>query len=462
MIKSMTQGNPLSLIIQFAIPIFLGSLFQQAYILTDLYILGHFLGLNALAVLGSIIPVLYMFIMVSIGFTNGLCIITAQRFGAKDMKGVRKSFSGSLMLTTVCCLFVVAVAHLGIDVILSKMNVPQNIYAESKHFFTIMLYSTFATMFYNFFANVMRALGDSKTPLYFLIFSSILNASLNTCLVVYAHMDVSGVAWGTALSQSISVILCLIWLFWKFPMLRVKKEDFKVPVSFLWEHLRLAIPMTINFSLLGLSMSIVQSICNQFGSDTIAAFSAATRIEQVMTLPLFAFSPAVTTYVAQNFGACLIRRIRQGVLQTFLLVSGISFVMAISAYTWSYDLAGIFLNNPAPDVLEKAVTYIRITLLFYICLGTIFVFRQTLQGMGYAMIPLFAACLELASRSFAAFYLVGLFGYVGICYSGPVAWASGALVAVVGYMFVIRKYKTSLFGKLNQKTPVPRAQKIRA
>lgn len=461
MMKSMTQGNPINLIILFAIPVFLGNLFQQAYILSDVYILGHFLGLHALAVIGAMAPVFMMIIMAAVGFTNGLCIITAQRYGANDMRGVRKSFSGGLILSLICCTVFVGAVQIFEDFILEKMSVPADIYEDAKRFLTVMTYSSFATMFYNYFSGIMRALGDSKTPLYFLIFSSVLNAVINVIFIVYCHFDVLGVAFGTTLTQCISVALCLFWLFWKFPVFRLKKEDWIVPFSFLIEHLKIAAPMTLSFSILGLSMTIVQSICNQFGSDTIAAFSAASRIEQVMTMPLFAFGPAVTTYVAQNFGACLIRRIRQGVLQSFIVVTGMSVIMALIAYEWSNVLVGLFLNNPPPDVLDKAVKYIRITMLFYTCLGLIFVFRQALQGMGYSLIPLFAAVLELCSRTTAALYLVALFGYTGICFSGPIAWTAGALVAVTGYYIVISRYKTKLFGKLNQKTPVPRIQKIR-
>lgn len=452
MIQSMTQGNPIKLIILFSIPIMLGHLFQQLYIISDMYILGHYLGRYALAVAGAMSPVFLMALFIATGFTNGLCIITAQRFGANDIRGVRKSFGGGLILTVICCLLVVSTIQINMNWIMQKMNIPPDIQTDSVRFLTVMTYTMISMLFYNYFAGLMRALGDSKTPLYFLIFASILNIIINIFLIAYLKMDVVGVAWGTGAAQTISVILCGFWLLKKFPILKLYKKDFKLSVEFLMEHLRVAVPMSIQFSIIGLGMIIIQSACNGFGTDTIAAFSAAMRIEQITTLPIFALGMAMSTYAAQNFGACLIRRIRQGVFQCFLLISALGGIMAIIAFNWGPQMAFVFLNSDDPTVLEPAVTYLKITTLFYFFLGLIFVFRQTLQGMGYPLLPLLSGIAELVMRGFCAFYMATTMGYVGLCYAGPIAWIGGAIIVVVGYIYIIRKYKVSLFGKMNQKT----------
>lgn len=460
MIQSMTQGNPLKLIVLFSIPIMLGNLFQQVYILSDLYILGHYLGLHALAVAGAITPVFMMSIMFAAGFTNGLCVISAQRFGANDICGVRKSFSTGIMLTSILCVSVVFVIHVFMDEILQKMNIPADIYVDSKRFLTILSYSLFAMLFYNYLAGIMRALGDSRTPLYFLIFASLLNVAINVPLIVVFHWDVTGAALGTGIAQTVSALLCVGFLFWRFSILRLKFKDWQINFSFIWEHLKIALPMSIQFSVIGIGIIIIQSICNTFGTDTIAAFASAGRIEQIMTMPLFSFGMALTTYAAQNYGGRYIRRIRQGVLQCFLLSGAVSFVMALVGYHWGELLAGIFLNHPSDFVLDQATDYIKITTLFYFFLSMIFVFRQVLQGMGYPLLPLTSGIVELVMRGFAAWYLAKTYGYIGICYASPIAWIGGSAIVVIGYLVIIRRFKVSLFGKLDQRTPV--AHQVRA
>ncbi len=460
MIQSMTQGNPLKLIVLFSIPIMLGNLFQQVYILSDLYILGHYLGLHALAVAGAITPVFMMSIMFAAGFTNGLCVISAQRFGANDICGVRKSFSTGIMLTSILCVSVVFVIHVFMDEILQKMNIPADIYVDSKRFLTILSYSLFAMLFYNYLAGIMRALGDSRTPLYFLIFASLLNVAINVPLIVVFHWDVTGAALGTGIAQTVSALLCVGFLFWRFPILRLKFKDWQINFPFIWEHLKIALPMSIQFSVIGVGIIIIQSICNTFGTDTIAAFASAGRIEQIMTMPLFSFGMALTTYAAQNYGGRYIRRIRQGVLQCFLLSGAVSFVMALVGYHWGELLAGIFLNHPSDFVLSQATDYIKITTLFYFFLSMIFVFRQVLQGMGYPLLPLTSGIVELVMRGFAAWYLAKTYGYIGICYASPIAWIGGSAIVVIGYLVIIRRFKVSLFGKLDQRTPV--AHQVRA
>lgn len=456
MIHSMVKGNPIKLIILFALPILLGQLFQQVYILSDLYILGRFLGVHALAVAGAMTPIFVMAIMLSAGFTNGLCVITAQRFGANDIKQVRRSFCCGLILTAIfCCILVVSVqSHL--DVILAQMNVPTDIYDDSKMFLKILIYSLIATLFYNFFAGIMRSLGDSKTPLYFLIFASVLNIIINVTMIIHFQWNVTGVAIGTGIAQTISVLFCVVYIFYKYPILKLKSRDWKMDFSFVAEHLKMAIPMSVQFSIIGLSVIVVQSICNTFGTETIAAFTSASRIEQIATTPLFSLGMAMSTYTAQNYGSRYIRRIRQGVLQCFLIMCILSLCLAGLAYYWSDVLAGIFLTNPSQEVLNQTITYIQTTSYFYFFLGMIFLFRQVLQGIGYPILPLISSIVELFMRAFAALYLATLYGYIGICFAGPIAWLGGSIVVMIGYFIIISQFKVSLFGKLDQRSPLPR------
>ncbi len=452
--KNMTTGNPLKLILLFMIPILIGNIFHQFYILSDLYILGHYLGIRALAIAGAMTPIFIMTVMTSLGFTNGLSIITAQRFGANDIKNVRKSFAIGIVLSTAFAFFIFCFLILKMDLILELMNVPQDIFVDAGRFMSILSYGVIAIVFYNFLAGILRSLGDSKTPLYYLIFSSVLNILINITFIVKFHLDVTGVAFGTCIAQFISAILCLAYMLIKYPMLRIKKQDFSFDFKYVLEHLKIAFPMMVQFSIIGLGVITVQSVCNQFGTDTIAAFSAATRIEQLATLPLFSLGHALTTYVAQNFGARLIRRIRQGVLQCFILSSGASVILAILSYAWGKNLAALFLNNPSEEILAQSALYIQITTLFYIFLAQIFIFRQALQGMGRAIIPLISGIIELIMRWFAAFSLAAYMGYKGICYAGPIAWTSAAIFVFISYIILIKRFNVPLFGPLDQKSPI--------
>ena len=458
--KNMTTGNPLKLILLFMFPILLGNIFHQFYILSDLYILGHYLGIRALAIAGAMTPVFIMAIMTSLGFTNGLSIITAQRFGANDIKNVRKSFAIGIVLSSIFALFVFSVLIFKMDLILQLMNVPQDIFVDAGRFMTILSYGVIAIVFYNFLAGILRSLGDSKTPLYYLIFSSVLNVVINIAFIVQFHLDVTGVAFGTCIAQFTSAVLCLAYMLIKYPMLRIKKSDFSFDLKYVIEHLKIAIPMTVQFSIIGLGVITVQSVCNQFGTDTIAAFSAATRIEQLATMPLFSLGNAITTYVAQNFGARLLRRIRQGILQCFILSSGASIILAILSFVWGKNLAALFLNNPSEEILSQSTMYLQITTIFYIFLAQIFIFRQALQGMGRAVIPLISGIIELIMRWFAAFTLASYFGYKGICYAGPIAWTSAAIFVFISYIVLIKRFNVPLFGPLDQKFPIKKDLQI--
>ncbi len=459
--KNMTEGAPLKLILLFMMPILLGNIFQQFYILSDLYILGHYLGIHALAVAGAMTPVFIMAMMTATGFTNGLSIITAQRFGANDIKAVRKSFAIGILLSFLFSIIVIFFLIIKMESILNWMNVPSDIFVDALRFMNILAGGLVATIFYNFLSGILRSLGDSKTPLYFLIFSSVLNILINVIFIVKFHFDVTGVACGTVLAQVISVFLCLSYILIKYPILRVKTKDFKINLPFALEHLKIAFPMSVQFSIIGLGIIAIQSVCNQFGTNTIAAFSAATRIEQLSTMPLFSLGMALTTYVAQNFGARQIRRIRQGVLQCFIVSTFASLILAVIAFNYGENMANLFLNTDDKFVLSQSVSYIQTTTLFYFFLGQIFIFRQALQGMGRAILPLVSGLIELVMRWFAAFVLASYIGYKGICYAGPIAWTGAAVFVMVSYFVVIHRFKTSLFGPLDQISPVNKEFQIR-
>ncbi len=439
MIKDMTVGNPLGLIIKFAIPLLLANLFQQLYNISDILIVGRFLGLSSLAAAGASAPIFYTVLLITFGFTAGLCVITAQKFGAKDEQGVRKSVTHSLMASVVLSVFITFFLAVFMKPVLRQMNVPENIMTETYKFIFTLNLGLVLIVGYNLLAGFIRALGDSKTPLYFLIFSSVMNILLNLLFISVFKLGIVGSALGTIVAMSISVICCAVFISHKYPILRLQKKDWEFDKSFMKEHLRIAIPMSLQFSVIAIGLLIIQAICNSFGENTIAAFTSALRIEQLGTQPLLALGIAIATYAAQNYGAGQIERIQKGVRQSVIICIIFSVLIALIVRFWGENFIDAFLKEKNDEIIKIGHDYLNISTMFYLFLGLIFIFRNVLQGMGKVLFPIIASIAELAMRVFAAVYLAKSLGYLGLCYASPIAWVGGAVVVVLGYYLTIQK-----------------------
>ena len=441
MVQNMTTGNPVKLIVTFAIPLMIASIFQQLYNVADIILVGRLIGLKALAAVGASAPIYFTLMMITLGFTGGLTVITAQRFGAHDKEGVRKSVVHCIIASTVLSFTITLLLHFNMLNILRLMNVPEEIISDAYHFIIVLSSGLVMIVFYNLLSFFMRALGDSRTPLYFLIFSSILNIVLNIYLIYYLNFGVIGSATGTLIAIAVSVMACILYIRKKFPLLHVRRQDWKFDPQFMWQHLRIAIPMSLQFSVIAAGLLIIQAVCNSFGPDVIAAFTSVLRLEQVATQPLVATGMAIATYTAQNFGAGKIGRIRKGVLWASVISISFSLFIALLMRFTGKDLVGMFMKAQNEGVLQIASGYLHISTLFYLFLGQIFIFRNALQGMGRAQIPLLASFIELVARSVAAIYLAHKIGYSGIYYASPIAWLGAALVVAIGYFMTIRKLR---------------------
>ncbi len=439
MIRDLTRGNPLKLIMWFALPILIGNIFQQLFQISDILIVGRLLGVKSLAAVGASAPLFFMFLMVAFGFTAGLTVITAQRFGARDVTGIKSSVFHSLIAAGLLSLFISICLILFLRPLLRLMNVPAEIMDEAYSFMLVLGLSITAIVMYNLLSGFIRALGDSKTPLYFLIASSLLNILFNFFFIYYLRLGVVGSAGGTFVSMLISAAACVWFIAKKIPLLQITKADCRYNHKFMMEHLKVAVPMALQFSILALSMMVIQSVCNSFGTDVIAGFTAAMRIEQVSTQPLFAIGIACATYSAQNFGAALIRRIRQGVRLSLAACFVLSIIVSLSVRFYGSHMVSAFIEGGDEKIVHIGQEYLLISSYFYFFLSCIFVARNTLQGMGRTIIPLISGFVELGVRIFAALYLAHVLGYVGIFWSGPTAWVGGALVVCGGYFWVVTK-----------------------
>lgn len=444
MINDLTKGAPLKLMLLFSIPLLIGNIFQQFYNIADIIIVGRTLGMTALASVGAVSPLFFLIMFIIVGMTNGFAVITGQRFGAKDYEGVRRSVTMSTILSTVFTITFTIICAAAMHHILFLMNVPQEIYKDAYYYIQIVVIGLIVANFYNLLASIIRALGDSMTPLYCLIIASVLNIFLALLFILEFHLGVPGSAFALVLSQAFSALLCVWYVKKHFPILHLKKKDWiidwKKEYKFALEHLKVGLPMAVQFGILGLSLLIIQSVCNTFGPDVIAAFTAALRIEQMATLPMISFGVALAAYVAQNFGAGNFSRIRFGVKKASLINVILSIVMAFIMHFWGGHLVRIFVGYQNEDIVKIAHDYLFRSSLFYFFLAQIFIYRNALQGLGRAVIPMLAAVGELLMRAFAAIYLAAKIGYFGVFYAGPIAWVAASIVLAAGYYSTIKQF----------------------
>lgn len=444
MINDLTKGAPLKLMLLFSIPLLIGNIFQQFYNIADIIIVGRTLGMTALASVGAVSPLFFLIMFIIVGMTNGFAVITGQRFGAKDYEGVRRSVTMSTILSTVFTITFTIICAAAMHHILFLMNVPQEIYKDAYYYIQIVVIGLIVANFYNLLASIIRALGDSMTPLYCLIIASVLNIFLALLFILEFHMGVPGSAFALVLSQAFSALLCVWYVKKHFPILHLKKKDWiidwKKEFNFALAHLKVGIPTALQFGILGLSLLIIQSVCNTFGPDVIAAFTAALRIEQMATLPMISFGVALAAYVAQNFGAGNFSRIRFGVKKASLINVILSIVMAFIMHFLGGHLVRIFVGYQNEDIVKIAHDYLFRSSLFYFFLAQIFIYRNALQGLGRAVIPMLAAVGELLMRAFAAIYLAAKIGYFGVFYAGPIAWVAASIVLAAGYYSTIKQF----------------------
>ena len=439
MTKDMTTGNPVKLILLFSLPLLAGNIFQQFYSMVDTIIVGRFVGIDALAAVGSTGSMVFLINGFVIGLTAGLAILISQRFGAKDYLGMKKATASAITLSVISVILITVISVLGAKPMLRLMNTPDNIMSDASKYIIIMYAGTFATFIYNILASILRALGDSKTPLYFLIISSILNIVLDLVFILNFNMGVSGAAYATVISQGVSGLLCLIYTYKKHTILKLKKNDFKVEKEYYTTHLKIAIPMAMQFSITAIGIMIVQGALNIFGSTVIAAYTAASKALQLVMQPAVTFGVAMATYCGQNLGARKFTRIKEGVKKCTIISIITSIISGLVLVVFGKYFVLLFLENPDQSVIGYATQCLNISAIFFIPLGLIFIYRNALQGIGESFVPMMAGVYELGARALVAFTLPQFIGYFGICLADPVAWIAAAVPLAYTYYKRIKK-----------------------
>lgn len=438
MTKTLTEGNPAKLIFFFSLPLIIGNIFQQFYSMADTLIVGRTIGVNALAAVGCTGSITFLILGFVQGLTSGLSIITSQKFGAKNEDDVRKSFAASILISSAVAIITTILSVLLARPLLELLQTPSEIIDDAWAYLVIIFLGIPATVLFNLLSNAVRALGDSKTPLYFLIFACCINIILDLVFILYFHLGVVGAGIATILSQLLSGILCIFFIIKKVPILWLKKTDFQMHYEVITSHLSIALPMAFQMSIIAIGSLMLQFALNGLGAASVAAYTASQKIESIATMPLGSFGTAMATYAAQNYGAGKFSRIRKGVFQCILMSGSFSILSGAINVIAGSQLTSIFVGSQETEVLSLSHTYLVISGCFYFALALLFIYRFTLQGLGKSFIPTVAGIMELIMRAVGALVLTGAFGFAGACASNPLAWIGACIPLACSY------YRTEL------------------
>ena len=436
--NDMTVGSPVKLIIQFMIPMFLGNVFQQFYNIVDSIVAGQFIGVDALAAIGSTGSLMFFVTGWLNGLSSGFAIIVAQRFGARKYDEMRHYVAMSFYLMAAFALVMTAAFLALNEPILRLMNSPENVMHDVKSYMGIIYAGLIITAAYDILAAVLRALGDSRSPLYFLIISAGINVVLDIALICAFGMGVEGCAYATVIAQGISAMCCIIYIVKKYPILHLKKENFAISLASFRRLIALGIPMGLQFSITAIGTIIVQGAVNIYGTTYMAGFSAAGKIQNIVSMVAVSMGATIATYVGQNRGAGKMDRVKQGVNYCWIMLFVWSVIEMVLMYFGGKYFTYLFVSSSQTDVINVSVTYFHTVFWAYPFLCTIFLFRNALQGMGYGLVPMLGGVFELVARTAIVVFVAGKTTFAGVCLADPVAWIA-ALIPLIPYYFHIMK-----------------------
>ena len=434
----MTSGSPMRIILNFTLPIFIGNVFQQFYNMADAVIVGKFVGTKALAAVGSTGTIMFLIYGFVVGMTAGFTVLTAQKFGAGDMSAMRRTVAGASILSLIIGAVLTAAFMLFMKPWLMVMNTPSDIFADAYAYIMIISGGILAQMLYNLLASILRALGNSKVPLYFLILSALLNIVLDLVLIIVFHMGAAGAAVATVISQGVSGLLCLVYIVKKVPMLHMSRTDWHVSGSLLKTQVGIGIPMALQYSITAIGTMMVQSSLNILGSTLVAAYTAAGKIEQIVTQAYVAMGTTMATYGAQNMGAGDVPRIRQGFKACTIIGTIYSVIAAVLVMTVGKYMTYLFVSDDVELIMNSVDIYLRCVGIFFIPLAVVNIYRNGIQGLGYGLLPMMAGAAELIGRGVVAVIAAGQKSYLGVCLASPAAWILASALLIVMYYYIVK------------------------
>jgi len=439
--QDMTTGSSIKIITRFSAAVLIGNIFQQLYQMADTVIVGTILGVDALAAVGTTGPLQFLVIGSIIALCGGFGVPIAHFVGAKDDAGIRKCIVNAFFLCFVIALILMTITMSSAGWMLRTMGTPENIFQDAYRYLIMIFLGIGAVMFYNLLLTISRAMGDVKTPLMFLIISSVLNFILAILLVRYTPLGTMGAGMATALAQAISAIVYFIYMYRKYPVLHIKRKDCKIEFAIIKRLLLIGIPMSVQLSITAVGAIVVQSAVNSLGSIVVAGVTASSRIQGVMIQAPEAMGITMATFAGQNFGAGKIDRIKKGMQQSMVLMAGYSVIAFLILHFLGGALTSLFVQGENPELIYYTTQIMSLNGLFYMALGVLLILRNIIQGMGYATAAMIAGVGELVGRVFIALVLVRRWGFEAVRWSNPTAWILAAVLLIFMYIYVMNQIK---------------------
>ena len=434
--NDMTRGSILKSILYFTTFIFLGNLFQQFYNIIDSLIVGNVNGEDALASISATGPICFMFIGLLIGVSSGFGIKMAHVFGAKKFDLLRKYHAMAIFLSLVLGSVITFLLLVFNNLILKFMNTPENIYIPTYIYIMIIYIGIVPTMFYNLCSSTLRAVGNGKMPLVFLIISSITNVILDIVFVYYFSFGVIGAAIATVISQVFSVFISFMYIFKKYSFLKVSKRDFKIDKKIIFELLKQGVPMGLQFSITAFGVMVVQVELNKYGAEYIAGFGVSSKIQGIVMQLFIGLGIAISNFIGQNYGAKKFDRIKKGISYSTVVSIIFSIIAIFLIKTFGNMIVESFVPNASYIMKKSASIYFNCVMYFYPCLALLFVYRNALQGFGRSDLSMLGGVFELIARVLVVVLLTSSYGYYGVCFSDSLAWVF-ALIPLIPLFFVV-------------------------
>ena len=442
-VRDLTVGSPMKLVLSFMLPLLFGLLFQQFYSMVDTVVVGKFLGVDALAGVGSTGSVNFLVLGLCNGVCAGFAIPVAQKFGQKDFDGLRRFVGNMVWLGTAIALIVTLATTALCDPILRWMDTPEETFSYAYDYIWVIFLGIPATMLYNLLSGIIRSLGDSRTPLVFLILSSLLNVVLDIVFIVGFHMGVAGAGWATLLSQLISGLLCLGLIIKRFPLLHLRRDDLRFRGVYARHLLNMGLPMGLQYSITAIGSILLQTAVNGLGANAMAAVTAGSKVYMLCACPYDAIGTTAATFAGQNLGAGKPERIHQGVRACTILGVIYAAVIFLAMYLWGSQLCLMFLDTKDAAAVASigalSRQFLLINLAFFVPLLFVTLRRCTIQGLGFSEFAVFAGVFEMLARGVFGLCLVPWLGFPAVCYASPAAWVMADLFLFPAYCACMKK-----------------------
>ena len=440
-VKEMTEGKIFPQLFYFTLPLLMGNLLQQTYSLVDAAIVGKFLGINSLAAVGASSSVVFLIL----GFCNGCCggfgIPVAQKFGARDYSTMRRCVIVSLQLAAVMSVVLALITGIWCDDILRLMRTPENIFDEAYAYLLITFIGIPCTFFYNLLSSIIRALGDSKTPFWFLLLAAVLNIVLDLFCILVLGWGVAGASIATVFSQGVSALLCYLYMMRRFDILRTTPDERRFSRPIARTLLGIGVPMGLQFSITAIGSIMLQSANNALGTACVAAFTAAMRIKMFFMCPFESLGIAMATFAGQNYGAGRPERIMQGV-KAAAAMALVYWVFTFCVLMFgSRELALLFVDASETEILKDTALFLHISVSFFPVLGLLRILRYTIQGAGFTNLAMLSGVSEMIARVLVSVWAVPAFGYVAVCCGDSTAWIFADAFLIPAFLYVYKKIK---------------------